>query len=100
MMSDEKRCPKCGTKRPANAPEGLCPRCLLQFALVEDPPVPADDATAADPDATASGPLVDPTAAHGEATHEHAPGPAPSGAAGETGVAILAADRNGQALSL
>ena len=27
------RCPSCGAARPANAPRGLCPRCLLQQGL-------------------------------------------------------------------
>lgn len=26
-------CPNCGAERPANAPRGLCPRCLLQAGL-------------------------------------------------------------------
>ena len=29
-MADENRCPSCGAERPANAPEGLCPSCLMQ----------------------------------------------------------------------
>jgi hypothetical protein len=32
-MTDTKRCPPCGAERPADAPGGLCPRCLLQFAI-------------------------------------------------------------------
>jgi tetratricopeptide (TPR) repeat protein len=36
-MADADRCPNCGDLRPANAPEGLCPRCLLHFALGETP---------------------------------------------------------------
>ena len=27
------RCPSCGAARPANAPRGLCPRCLLRQGL-------------------------------------------------------------------
>ena len=32
-MTDTNRCPRCGAERPADAPGGLCPRCLLQFAI-------------------------------------------------------------------
>ena len=32
-MSIEHSCPRCGTERPANAPAGLCPRCLLRLGL-------------------------------------------------------------------
>src|SRR4051794_8528133 len=37
-MADENRCPNCGTERPASAPEGLCPRCLMGNALGEEAP--------------------------------------------------------------
>ena len=30
-------CPTCGTVRPANAPRGLCPRCLLRRGLESNP---------------------------------------------------------------
>ena len=33
-------CPTCGTVLPADAPESLCPRCLLRMAL-ESPPSPS-----------------------------------------------------------
>ena len=32
-MTDTNRCPRCGAERPADAPGGLCPRCLLQFGI-------------------------------------------------------------------
>jgi serine/threonine protein kinase len=32
IESDPKHCPKCGTAIPAEAPQGLCPRCLMQQA--------------------------------------------------------------------
>ena len=35
-MADRERCPNCGSDRPARAPQGLCPRCLLQRALDGD----------------------------------------------------------------
>jgi hypothetical protein len=33
LMSIEHTCSRCGTERPANAPAGLCPRCLLRLGL-------------------------------------------------------------------
>lgn len=32
-MSEARLCPHCGTETPADAPEGLCPECLLQQAM-------------------------------------------------------------------
>ena len=32
-MTDTNPCPRCGAERPADAPGGLCPRCLLQFGI-------------------------------------------------------------------
>ena len=34
-MADERSCPECGAELPANAPEGLCPRCLMKSARHE-----------------------------------------------------------------
>jgi len=34
-MAEERSCPKCGAELPANAPEGLCPRCLMKCAQQE-----------------------------------------------------------------
>src|SRR5260370_619078 len=55
-MADANRCPSCGAEQPANAPVGLCPRCLMQQAMTGDMLGPADDATVerapADHDAT------------------------------------------------
>lgn len=34
-MAKERSCPKCGAELPANAPEGLCPRCLMKCAQQE-----------------------------------------------------------------
>ncbi len=31
-MAEKRSCPKCGAELPANAPEGLCPRCLMKSA--------------------------------------------------------------------
>jgi tRNA A-37 threonylcarbamoyl transferase component Bud32 len=33
LTTGARRCPRCGTALPADAPEGLCPRCLLQGGL-------------------------------------------------------------------
>jgi eukaryotic-like serine/threonine-protein kinase len=32
-MEPDEVCPRCGTKRPVDAPQGLCPACLLAFGL-------------------------------------------------------------------
>ncbi len=37
-MTGENRCPHCGSKLPGDAPEGLCPRCLLQAGMGNDAP--------------------------------------------------------------
>ncbi len=34
-MAEERSCPKCEAELPANAPEGLCPRCLMKSARQE-----------------------------------------------------------------
>jgi tRNA A-37 threonylcarbamoyl transferase component Bud32 len=61
-MAETNRCPNCGAALQANAPEGLCPRCLMQRALAGE-----------------SSELVDATA------HEEQPTPAESAAVlGET----------------
>ena len=41
-MAEKRSCPKCDTELPANAPEGLCPRCLMKSARQETKP--ADNA--------------------------------------------------------
>jgi hypothetical protein len=46
MSADANRCPDCGALQPANAPEGLCPRCLMLWPTTGDTPGAADvDAT-------------------------------------------------------
>lgn len=37
-MADKRSCPECGAKLPANAPEGLCPRCLMKSARLQTAP--------------------------------------------------------------
>jgi serine/threonine protein kinase/Tfp pilus assembly protein PilF len=47
MISALRLCPKCGSEVPADAPEGGCPGCLLEFGLglLLDSPVAACDAS-------------------------------------------------------
>src|SRR4051812_42829768 len=43
IIADSKHCPKCGAPIPAEAPQGLCPRCvLLQASVPTDAGQPAD----------------------------------------------------------
>ncbi len=35
-MAEENRCPECGADLPANAPQGLCPQCLMKKGLPTD----------------------------------------------------------------
>ena len=37
-MTEQPHCPKCGTQLPADAPAGLCPKCLVQAGLESEPP--------------------------------------------------------------
>ena len=46
-MAQPDRCPACGAERPANAPQGACPRCLLRLGL--DDPASACPAAAPGP---------------------------------------------------
>src|SRR5271165_4821258 len=48
MAADENRCPSCGVKLPANAPEGYSPRRLSSKALAGNTPAETVDATAED----------------------------------------------------
>ena len=43
-MPETKICPQCGVELPANAPSGICPKCLMQAGL-ERPDMPAVAAT-------------------------------------------------------
>ena len=53
-MADRERCPNCGGEMPANAPQGLCPACLLRQGLEGEGTDPASShqASPSDPDAT------------------------------------------------
>ena len=35
-MAEKTNCPKCGADLPANAPKGLCPRCLMKAGMQTD----------------------------------------------------------------
>ena len=75
-----------GLRRPtaANAPEGLCPRCLMSQAMPGDTPGPGDvDATTA-PAATGSGHSPEPSPGDPEATEAYTPGPAADAASPRT----------------
>ncbi len=62
MAADENRCPNCGAKLPANAPEGYGPRRLFSQELAGNTPAEtaeatADDTVPADPEATTDAPF-------------------------------------------
>ena len=37
-MPDTRRCPKCGAELSEDAPEGLCPKCLLRGGMADTAP--------------------------------------------------------------
>jgi tRNA A-37 threonylcarbamoyl transferase component Bud32 len=41
-MTEARACPRCGVELPVDAPEGLCPRCLLQQGIGEGSGPPAN----------------------------------------------------------
>jgi WD40 repeat protein/tRNA A-37 threonylcarbamoyl transferase component Bud32 len=67
-MADRERCPRCGNELPANAPQGLCPVCLLEQGLMSG-----------DPD---SSPPTPPSSPHPDATKVYDPGAEPDGVNG------------------
>jgi hypothetical protein len=74
MSADANRCSGCGAERPANAPEGLCPLCLMLRPTTDDTPGPADaDATTALAP-TASSQSPESTPGDPEATRAHIAG--------------------------
>jgi predicted Ser/Thr protein kinase len=58
-------CPQCGAELPADAPQGLCPKCLLQLGFESQARGSAagDSAFAKGPTATAAGPHAPPSGA-------------------------------------
>jgi serine/threonine protein kinase len=64
IMADERQCNECGGKLPADAPQGLCPQCLMKLGLPsgaggEDHAL-SDDQTAIPTSATPPGGFVPP----------------------------------------
>jgi tRNA A-37 threonylcarbamoyl transferase component Bud32 len=43
-MTEARRCPQCGVELPLDAPDGLCPRCLLQQGIGEGNDTPSSRA--------------------------------------------------------
>jgi tRNA A-37 threonylcarbamoyl transferase component Bud32 len=43
-MAEARLCPQCGAELPVDAPEGLCPRCLLQQGIAEGSGAPSSRA--------------------------------------------------------
>ena len=68
MYPDAKRCPGCGAERSANAPDGLCPSCLMRRPTASDLPGPADVAATTAIAATGSDLSTEPTPGDPEAT--------------------------------
>jgi tRNA A-37 threonylcarbamoyl transferase component Bud32 len=52
MSADSNHCPRCGTSLPADAPKGLCPRCLSAMNLATETALTGADAVAAQPPLT------------------------------------------------
>jgi len=48
-MAEEKKCQQCGTQLPANAPGGVCPKCIMKLGL----PTSVDPERRAEPDGQA-----------------------------------------------
>ena len=46
-MSETQRCTECGAELPANAPQGLCPKCLMEMGAAPDSVVDSDLPTTA-----------------------------------------------------
>ena len=43
-MAEEDCCPQCGMEQPEEAPEGLCPRCLMKVIQADDSDIAAESA--------------------------------------------------------
>ena len=85
-MAGANRCPICGVERPANAPEGDCPHCLLSQATKSESPGHVDATTA--PAATSSGHSTAPAPADSEATGAYVTGPAADAAPPPTDASV------------
>ena len=78
MATGANRCPGCGAERSADAPEGLCPACLMRQAREGDTLVPADVASTIDPSPAGPGHAPVPAPDDVEATRPKTDGPAPT----------------------
>jgi eukaryotic-like serine/threonine-protein kinase len=65
-MAEDGLCPKCGGVVPGDAPQGLCPECLMAFALGDEPAEPSSQ-DFRDPTLTFA-PDLDRSTLHDEAT--------------------------------
>src|SRR5436309_1920547 len=68
-MTEARRCPRCGAGLPADAPEGLCPACLLEQGLPPpgEPPGVAEGPSTAAYGGTFAAPAPAELAARGQA---------------------------------
>ncbi|HUT29121.1 MAG TPA: serine/threonine-protein kinase [Sedimentisphaerales bacterium] len=57
-MSHEKQCPQCGADLPADAPQELCPKCLMKMGLPTGAQIDKDDTQAAESSAASQTPPV------------------------------------------
>lgn len=57
-MQDSLRCSECGEGIPPNAPQGLCPKCLMKQALESDSEPPFEGSLFDSPDSSGNA-LVD-----------------------------------------
>src|SRR5206468_1629281 len=55
-MAEPRRCPTCGSELPPDAPEGLCPQCLLRHEVATAAGNPAGSQT----ESPSSGPFTAP----------------------------------------
>ena len=53
-MAERERCPNCGAEMPVNAPQGLCPACLLQQGMESDGTEPPSSTPPSAPDPAAT----------------------------------------------
>jgi tRNA A-37 threonylcarbamoyl transferase component Bud32 len=84
MIADSNRCASCGALQPANAPEGLCPRCLPRQAMTALTPSPADVDATTSPAATCSSYSHETAPADSEITEAHTAEPLTEAASSRT----------------
>src|SRR5258708_14514506 len=57
-MPDTHRCPQCATELPADAPEGVCPKCLLGLGFDSQPTTDGAGSRSAEAQAAPQGPAA------------------------------------------